>query len=123
MNKIDILEDYPYFCETQMALKFFNTKSQNKRFNYLPRYYDERKERLALKKKQLEAAENLSEEDRKSLLREQFKDSWSLGRTRQQAKYQANYRTLILIGFLIVLGYFVFNGIEGIQSVIYKIMN
>ena len=66
MNKIDILEDYPYFCETQMALKFFNTKSQNKRFNYLPRYYDERKERLALKKKQLEAAENLSDEDRKS---------------------------------------------------------
>jgi hypothetical protein len=29
----------------------------------------------------------------------------------------------ILIGVLIVLGYFVFNGIEGIQSVIYKIMN
>lgn len=106
-----------------MALKFFNTKSQHKRFDYLPRYYDERKERLALKKKQFESADKLSEEDRKSLLREQFRDSWSMGRTRQQANYQANFRTLILIGVLVVLGYFIFNGIEGIQSVIYKIMN
>ena len=78
---------------------------------------------MPLKKKQLEAAENLSDEDRKSLLREQFRDSWSLGQTRQQANYQANFRTLILIGVLVVLGYFIFNGIEGIQSVIYKIMN
>lgn len=106
-----------------MAFKFFNIKAQNKRFSYLPRYYDERKERLALKKKQFEDAKNLSDEERKAFLREQFRDSWSLGRTRQQANYQANFRTLILIAFLLILGYFVFNGIEGIQSVIHKIMN
>jgi hypothetical protein len=55
-----------------MALKFFNTKSQNKRFNYLPRYYDERKERLALKKKKFEAAENLSEHDNKRITKQTF---------------------------------------------------
>ncbi len=106
-----------------MAFKFFNVKAQNKRFSYLPRYYDERKERLAVKKKQFEDVENLSEEDRKNFLKEQFRDSWSLGSTRQQAIYQANFRILILIAFLLILGYFVFNGIEGIQSVIHKIMN
>lgn len=106
-----------------MAFKFLNLKLKNKRFSYLPRYYDERKERLALKKKQFEDSENLSNEERKLYLREQFRNSWSLGRTRQQANSQANFRTLILIAFILILGYFVFNGIEGIQSVIHKIMN
>ena len=103
-----------------------NFSIQNRRINASIIFQDittsERKD-LLLKKKQFEAAENLSEEDRKSLLRVQFRDSWSLGRTRQQANYQANFRTLILIGVLVILGYFIFNGIEGIQSVIYKIMN
>ncbi len=105
-----------------MALKLFNTKIQHKRFDFMPRYYDERKERLELKRKQFQENENLSDSERTAAMREQLKDNWSHGRARQQANYQANFRILILIGVIVVLGYFIFNGLDDIEQVIQKIM-
>ena len=34
-----------------MAFSFISKSGRNKRFNYVPRYYDERKERLDMKKR------------------------------------------------------------------------
>jgi len=111
------------FIKQKMALKFFNTKQQHKRFDFMPRYYDERKERLELKRKQFEENENLSEKERAQALREQLRDNWSHGKMRQQANYQANFRILILIGAIVILGYFIFNGLDDVDQVIHKIMN
>jgi hypothetical protein len=110
------------FIQQKMALKLFNTKIQNKRFDFMPRYYDERKERLELKRKQFQENENLTENERVTAMREQLKENWSHGKVRQQANYQANFRILILIGVIVVLGYFIFNGLDDIEQVIHKIM-
>jgi hypothetical protein len=105
-----------------MAMKLFNTPSRYKRFSFYTRFYDERKERLELKKKQYEDLENATEEERKAIFREQMKDSWAMGKEREGAKLQSNIRILILIAIILILGYFVFNGLEQIESVVFRLM-
>lgn len=105
-----------------MAMKLFNTPSRYKRFSFYTRFYDERKERLELKKKQYEDLENATEEERKAIFREQMRDSWAMGKEREGAKLQSNIRILILIAIILILGYFVFNGLEQIESVVFRIM-
>lgn len=103
-------------------MKLFNTPSRYKRFSFYTRFYDERKERLELKKKQFEDLENATEEERKSIFREQIRDSWAMGKVREGEKLQSNIRILILIAIILILGYFVFNGLEQIESVIFRLM-
>jgi hypothetical protein len=105
-----------------MAMKLFNTPSRYKRFSFYTRFYDERKERLELKKKQYEDLENATEEERKAIFREQMRDSWAMGKEREGAKFQSNIRILILIAIILILGYFVFNGLEQIESVVFRLM-
>ncbi|HBW85942.1 MAG TPA: hypothetical protein DEF82_04130 [Crocinitomicaceae bacterium] len=105
-----------------MAMKLFNTPSRYKRFSFYTRFYDERKERLELKKKQYEDLENATEEERKAIFREQMRDSWAMGKEREGAKLQSNIRILILIAVILILGYFVFNGLEQIESVVFRLM-
>ncbi|MFM7473587.1 MAG: hypothetical protein ACKO00_06695 [Crocinitomicaceae bacterium] len=103
-------------------MKLFNTPSRYKRFSFYTRFYDERKERLELKKKQYEDLENATEEERKAIFREQMRDSWAMGKEREGAKLQSNIRILMLIAIILILGYFVFNGLEQIESVVFRLM-
>lgn len=103
-------------------MKLFNTPSRYKRFSFYTRFYDERKERLELKKKQYEDLENATEEERKAIFREQMRDSWAMGKEREGAKLQSNIRILVLIAIILILGYFVFNGLEQIESVVFRLM-
>jgi len=103
-------------------MKLFNTPSRYKRFSFYTRFYDERKERLELKKKQYQDLENATEEERKAIFREQMRDSWAMGKEREGAKLQSNIRILILIAIILILGYFVFNGLEQIESVVFRLM-
>lgn len=103
-------------------MKLFNTPSRYKRFSFYTRFFDERKERLELKKKQYEDLENATEEERKAIFREQMRDSWAMGKEREGAKLQSNIRILILIAIILILGYFVFNGLEQIESVVFRLM-
>lgn len=105
-----------------MAIKLFNTPSRYKRFSFYTRFYDERKERLELKKKQYEDLENATEEERKAIFKEQMRDSWALGRRREKANLQSNTRIFVLISIILILGYFVFNGLEEVESVIFRLM-
>jgi len=105
-----------------MTMKLFNTPSRYKRFSFYTRFYDERKERLELKKKQYQDLENATEEERKAIFREQMRDSWAMGKEREGAKLQSNIRILILIAIILILGYFVFNGLEQIESVVFRLM-
>jgi len=75
-----------------------------------------------LKKKQYEDLENATEEERKAIFREQMRDSWAMGKEREGAKLQSNIRILILIAVILILGYFVFNGLEQIESVVFRLM-
>jgi hypothetical protein len=106
-----------------MKFQFLNKTFKNKRFDYSPMYYDERKERLALKKKEFEKLDDntLNSEDRKSILRNNLQSTWSRSQHTQKQKHSSNLRVLLLIGLLLALGYFIFNGINEVDTVVKKL--
>jgi hypothetical protein len=104
-----------------MALKFFNPKISHKRFSMYTRFYDERKERLELKRKSYDER-SLDQQERTEILKDKLRDTWSVGKTRQKANYEANFRVVVLICIILGLGYFVFNGLDDIDAVIHKLM-
>ena len=106
-----------------MKFKFLANTLRNKRFDYSPMYYDERKERLDLKKKEFEKLENkdLSDEDRQKILRQNMQDSWSRVSNAQAQRSTSNYRILILIVVLSILAYFLFNGLNEVDTVVKKL--
>ena len=106
-----------------MKLRFLNKTIAHQRFNYNPRHYDERKERLAAKKKQYEELENstVSDERRKEIFRENIKGEWDRIQYRKNEQKSSNYRILILITIILVLGYFIFNGVDEVDTVVKKL--
>lgn len=106
-----------------MKFKFLANNLKNKRFDYAPMYYDERKERLELKKKEFERLQNpeLHEEDRRTILRQNMQESWSRAKYAQSQRSTASFRVVLLIVVLVVLGYFVFNGLNDVDQVVKKL--
>jgi|TARA_R110000737_G_scaffold161270_1_gene189138 sensor domain CHASE-containing protein len=106
-----------------MKFQFLNKTFKNKRFDYSPMYYDERKERLELKKKEFDklSDESLSSEERKSILRSNMQQTWVRSQQAQKQKHSSNLRVLILIGVLLALGYFIFNGVNEVDTVVKKL--
>lgn len=102
-------------------MKFLNSNIKPKRFSYFPRYYDARKEKTELKKK-LYANEKLSEEERILLMREKMEEKRQENKVTKNTAYSQNTRTLVLISLIFVLGYFLLNGLDDIDKVIFKIM-
>lgn len=107
-----------------MQIKFLNKNFQPKRFDYSPRYYDERKERLELKKAEYQRLGDveINPEEREALLRQNMKESWSSVQHSQQQRYNANIRTILIIVVIIALGYFIFNGMDDVDTVVKKLM-
>ncbi len=106
-----------------MKIRFLNKTIENQRFNYNPRYYDERKEQLAYKKKLYEELENenLSSERRKEIFRNSLKKEFNRAEYRSNETRNSNYRILLLIMILLALGYFVFNGVDEVDTVVKKL--
>lgn len=107
-----------------MQIKFLNKNFQPKRFDYSPRYYDERKERLELKKAEYQRLrdEEINPEEREAMLRQNMKESWSRAQHNQQQRYNANIRTILIIVVILALGYFIFNGMDDVDVVVKKLM-
>lgn len=107
-----------------MEFRFFNKKIQHKRFDYSPMYYDERKERLELKKAEYEKldSEELSSDERQAILRQNMQNTWSRSQHASKAKSSSNIRIVILIAIILVLGYFIFSGLDDVDVVVKKIM-
>lgn len=107
-----------------MQFKFLNKNFKNRRFDFSPMYYDERKERLEMKKSQYEALhrEDVSEEDRRNILRQNMTESWNRSKHAEQQKMSSNMRIAILVLIILGLGYFIFNGVNEVDTVVKKIM-
>lgn len=107
-----------------MEFRFLNKKMRHKRFDYSPMYYDERKERLDLKKAEYEKLDNeeLSSEERQAILRQNMQNTWSRSQHASKAKSTSNIRIVILIAIIFVLGYFIFSGLDEVDVVVKKIM-
>lgn len=106
-----------------MAFRFFNKTINYRRFDYAPMYYDERKERREEKKREFEALQSgeLSAEERKRILRNNMRGAWAGAARAQKAKQQSNWRIILLIAALLILGYFVFNGVNEVDTVVKKL--
>lgn len=106
-----------------MKLRFLTKTPIHKRFDYIPMYYDERKERLDLKKKEYArlSDEELSTADRKAILRQNMQDTWVRSKNATEQRKQANFRVFILIVILLSLGYFVLNSVDEVDTVVKKL--
>lgn len=106
-----------------MKIKFLNKVTEPKRFRYTPMYYDERKERIEERKAHYKSTEDgtLSEDDRINALRANLRSEWSRAEVRQSHFRSSNIRILILIGILLALGYFIFNGVDEVDTVVHKL--
>ncbi|MCT4561711.1 MAG: hypothetical protein N4A41_10070 [Crocinitomicaceae bacterium] len=106
-----------------MKLRFLTKAPIHKRFDYIPMYYDERKERLELKKKEYARMkdETLSASDRKDILRRNMQATWVRSKNATAQRKQANFRVLILIALILILGYFLLNGVDEVDNVVKKL--
>jgi hypothetical protein len=103
-----------------MKFRFLNNTLENKRFDYNPRYYDDRKEALAQKKEYHEKLKSgeLSDDERRSMFRDSLKGELTRGEYRQGQNRSANTRVILLIVVLTALGYFIFNGLDDVDTVV-----
>ena len=103
-----------------MKFRFLNNTLENKRFDYNPRYYDDRKEALAQKKEYYEKMKNgeLSEDERRSMFRDSLKGELTRGEYRQGQNRSANIRVLLLVVVLTALGYLIFNGLDDVDAIV-----
>lgn len=56
------------------------------------------------------------------LMREKMEEQKQENRVSKNGVYSQNTRTLVLLSVLIVLGYFLLNGLDEIDQVIFKLM-
>ncbi len=103
-----------------MKFRFLNKTIEPQRFHYNPMYYDERKERLERKKELYRKMDedSITDTERRDLFRENLRDNWSRGDYRQAQRRSSNLRVLLLVGLILALGYFVFNGIDDVDTVV-----
>jgi len=75
------------------------------------------------KKKQYEELEskNMSNERRKEVFRENIQGEWNRAQYRQSQQRTSNYRIVVLIVIIVVLGYFVFNGVDEVDTIVKKL--
>jgi hypothetical protein len=106
-----------------MKLQFLNKTIKHRKFQFMPRFYDERKELLQQKVTQYEAMENgeLSPDQRKTILRRNLNETWSRSQHASKQKSSANIRVIILIILIVGLGYFIFNGVDDVDTVVNKL--
>ena len=103
-----------------MNFRFLNNTLENQRYQYNPRYYDPRKERLVKKKEQYQKLDNedVSDEERREYFKEKIKENWSGGEFRQAQKRSSNIRVILLVGLILALGYFIFNGVDEVDTIV-----
>ena len=92
-------------------IKFMKV-NKNKRFDYTPRFYDERKERL---NKMREAYSDEGEADtaqRRERLRDNMQTSWGLESARSTQSRAANVRLIIILAALLLGTYFILDYVE-----------
>lgn len=106
-----------------MKIRFLNKSITPKRFSYNPLYYNEQKERLEERKAHFEKLSegNYNDSDRLNTFKANIRSEWSRSEMRSQNNRAANIRVLILVGLILVLGYFVFNGVDQVDTIVNKL--
>lgn len=98
-------------------ISLFKMPSNSRGFNFHPRYYDERKERLN-KKVELYSGENKSDDRIRSIkFKANLEDNWGNANHKSQA-FKSNIRLLVILGLIILLFYYIFIGLDNFSDLI-----
>jgi hypothetical protein len=91
-----------------MALPSFFKINKNKRFNFIPRYYDPRKEDLEerIRSVEREMGVNEGEAYRPTIRKGQMSNYFN--RKKSKAQKQSNIRLIIILLLLFLISYFLF---------------
>lgn len=93
----------------------FMKVNRNRRYDYTPRYYDERKEKLRARIEKYQNEENKEATDtevRLAELRDRISDNWVRGDEYKQNIFKSNIRLVIILAVILALVYFIFSGLE-----------
>jgi hypothetical protein len=98
-------QNYEYFCRKANPMKItFFKRPQARKFNYKPMYYDQEKEELEERKKQLGL---INEGDAGERLRSEIRRRWHTERTEKDNSYKV-IRTIIYLFILTLSIYLIF---------------
>jgi hypothetical protein len=93
----------------------FKLPNRHRRFEYIPRYYDERKETLEKKIRQAEIAKangEVSDSERAINFREEMRDSWRNSDEIKTQRLRSNIRLIVILGIIIIAFYYLFIGLD-----------
>lgn len=99
-------------------IKFMKV-NRNKQFDYTPRYYDERKERLEKLKSKYEAEDANYVEgsaEHRARMKERMASSWNLQNAHATKSRAANIRLIIILAALLLGTYLLLNYIDLFSS-------
>lgn len=95
-------------------MSLFKLPNRHKRFEYIPRYYDPRKEEL---NKKIEQAENAVDQEgnyqRKISFRQKTADKWGNPEFKRQTM-RSNLRLIVIFAIVLMATYFLFIGLDHI---------
>jgi hypothetical protein len=83
-----------------------------KRFDYTPRYYDERKERIEKIKKAHANKGNEDSIERQSRMRDEIQTNWSVNSSYSKQSKAANIRLIVILILLLVGTYFILDYVD-----------
>ena len=92
-------------------IKFMKV-NKHKSFEYTPRFYNERRERIEKMKKAYSEDEDQDGMFRRERLRENMHSSWGLGETHSRQSKAANVRLIIILAALLLATYFILDYVD-----------
>jgi hypothetical protein len=91
----------------------FGKINTHKRYDFQPRYYNERKEKLQSRIRKYEQEEDAHvHAERLESLKDRIADSWVRDDNYRKTIFQSNMRLLIVLGVILALAYFLFVGLD-----------
>jgi hypothetical protein len=92
-------------------IKFMKV-NKNNRFEYTPRFYNERKERIEKMKQAYSDEGDTSDLQRRERMRDNMQTSWGLESAHTKQSRAANIRLIIILAALLLGSYFILDYVE-----------
>lgn len=99
--------------------------NQHKRYDYTPRYYNERKERLkamvTLYEKDDSSGFDKDSAEYRARIKQRMEQSWNLQTVHATQSKAANIRLIVILVLLVAVTYFIFDYVDMFSADVYSI--
>lgn len=90
----------------------FMKVNRHRKFNFKPRFYDERKERIEKLKEAYSDNSNSTPEERELQLRERIQTNWKANKSYSNKTRASNLRLIIILAALILVAYLILGNVD-----------